>query len=89
MRIGLIRVGRVGGLHARALRGLPGVDALVIAAPTGSHPELIKRGVRAGLDDRMPLRSAEPGSRFPAGPPHRDVTGRFGDAYVAEVRSVI
>jgi myo-inositol 2-dehydrogenase / D-chiro-inositol 1-dehydrogenase len=25
------------------------VDALVIAAPTGTHPELIKRGVRAGM----------------------------------------
>ena len=85
MRIGLIGVGRIGAFHAGTLRGLPGVDsliitdadpdrarevarrhgaqaaesvtgllgagidALVIASATGSHPELIKRGVRAGL----------------------------------------
>jgi myo-inositol 2-dehydrogenase / D-chiro-inositol 1-dehydrogenase len=85
MRIGLIGVGRIGAFHARTLRGLPGVDslvitdadtdrarqlarqhgaqaaesvtellgagidALVIASATGSHPELINRGVRAGL----------------------------------------
>jgi myo-inositol 2-dehydrogenase / D-chiro-inositol 1-dehydrogenase len=85
MRIGLIGVGRIGVFHASTLRGLPGVDsliitdadpdrarevarqfgaqvaesvpelldagldALVIAAATGAHPELIKRGVRAGI----------------------------------------
>ena len=85
MRIGLIGVGRIGVFHASTLRGLPGVDsliitdadtdrarqvagefgaqtaesvaellgmgvdALVIAAPTGTHPELIKRGVQAGV----------------------------------------
>jgi myo-inositol 2-dehydrogenase/D-chiro-inositol 1-dehydrogenase len=85
MRIGLIGVGRIGAFHASALRGLPGVDSLVvtdanldlarevagrlgaeaagsvaellgagldglvIASATGSHPELIKRGVQAGL----------------------------------------
>jgi len=41
--------------------------------------------VCAGLDDRMPLRSADSGQSFPAGPPHRDFVGRFGDAYVAEL----
>ena len=45
--------------------------------------------VCAGLDDRMALRSAEPGSRFPAGPAHRDFMGRFGDAYVAELAAFI
>jgi myo-inositol 2-dehydrogenase / D-chiro-inositol 1-dehydrogenase len=45
--------------------------------------------VCAGLDDRMPLRSAEPGERFPAGPAHRDFTGRFGDAYAAELAAFI
>jgi myo-inositol 2-dehydrogenase/D-chiro-inositol 1-dehydrogenase len=85
MRIGLIGVGRIGAFHAKTLRGLPGVDSLivtdvdlirtrdvasqlgaqaaesvtelldagldglVITAATGSHPELIKRGVQAGL----------------------------------------
>ena len=85
MRIGLIGVGRIGVFHARTLRGLPGVDSLiitdadtgrarqvagelgaqtagsvtelldagldglVIAAPTATHPELIKRGVQAGV----------------------------------------
>ena len=82
MRIGLIGAGRIGVFHAGTLRGLPGVDsliitdadlgrarevagrfgaqtagsvtellgagvdALVVAAATGAHPELIKRGVR-------------------------------------------
>jgi myo-inositol 2-dehydrogenase / D-chiro-inositol 1-dehydrogenase len=85
MRIGLIGVGRIGAFHASTLRGLQGVDSLivtdadltrtrdvagqvgaraaesvtelldagldglVVASATGSHPELIKRGVRAGL----------------------------------------
>ena len=43
----------------------------------------------AGLDDRMALRSAEPGEGFPAGPAHRDFIGRFGDAYMAELAAFI
>lgn len=39
----------------------------------------------AGLDDRMPLRSADPGAGFPAGPAHRQFMERFHDAYVAEL----
>ncbi len=39
----------------------------------------------AGLDDRMPLRSAEPGVSFPAGPAHRQFMERFADAYTAEL----
>ena len=39
----------------------------------------------AGLDDRMPLRSAEPGARFPAGPAHRQFMERFAGAYEAEL----
>jgi myo-inositol 2-dehydrogenase / D-chiro-inositol 1-dehydrogenase len=39
----------------------------------------------AGLDDRMPLRSAEPGASFPAGPAHRQFMQRFGGAYAAEL----
>jgi myo-inositol 2-dehydrogenase / D-chiro-inositol 1-dehydrogenase len=45
--------------------------------------------VCAGLDDRMPLRSAEPGESFPAGPAHRNFMERFGDAYVAELAAFI
>ena len=45
--------------------------------------------VCAGLDDRMALRSADPDQHFPAGPPHRDFLGRFGDAYVAELAAFI
>jgi myo-inositol 2-dehydrogenase / D-chiro-inositol 1-dehydrogenase len=41
--------------------------------------------VCAGLDDRMPLRSAEPGVSFPAGPAHRQFMQRFNDAYAAEL----
>jgi myo-inositol 2-dehydrogenase/D-chiro-inositol 1-dehydrogenase len=41
--------------------------------------------VCAGLDDRMPLRSADPGVPFPAGPPHRQFMERFHDAYTAEL----
>jgi myo-inositol 2-dehydrogenase/D-chiro-inositol 1-dehydrogenase len=43
----------------------------------------------AGLDDRMALRSAEPGESFPAGPAHRDFWGRFGDAYAAELAAFV
>jgi myo-inositol 2-dehydrogenase/D-chiro-inositol 1-dehydrogenase len=85
MRIGLIGVGRIGAFHAATLRGLPGVDsviisdadparardvasrlgteiadsapdllaagldALVVATATGTHPELIRLGVEAAL----------------------------------------
>ncbi len=83
MRIGLVGDGRIGAFRASTLRGLPGVDSLVvtdadlalarevagrlgveaagsvaellgagidglvIASATGSHPELINRGVQA------------------------------------------
>jgi myo-inositol 2-dehydrogenase/D-chiro-inositol 1-dehydrogenase len=43
----------------------------------------------AGLEDRMALRSAEPGHSFPAGPAYRDFMSRFGDAYVAELAAFI
>jgi myo-inositol 2-dehydrogenase / D-chiro-inositol 1-dehydrogenase len=45
--------------------------------------------VCAGLDDRVALRSAEPGQSFPAGPAHRDFMGRFADAYAAELAAFI
>jgi myo-inositol 2-dehydrogenase/D-chiro-inositol 1-dehydrogenase len=39
----------------------------------------------AGLDDHLPLRSAQTGQTFPAGPAHRDFMGRFREAYAAEL----
>jgi myo-inositol 2-dehydrogenase / D-chiro-inositol 1-dehydrogenase len=42
-----------------------------------------------GLDDRMPLRSAEPGTAFPAGPPYPNFMERFADAYRAELMAFL
>jgi myo-inositol 2-dehydrogenase / D-chiro-inositol 1-dehydrogenase len=41
--------------------------------------------VAAGLDDGLPLRSLEPGARFPAGPPHRFFMDRLAAAFRAEL----
>jgi myo-inositol 2-dehydrogenase/D-chiro-inositol 1-dehydrogenase len=41
--------------------------------------------VCAGLDDRLALRSAEPGQAFPGGPAHRQFMERFRAAYTAEL----
>jgi myo-inositol 2-dehydrogenase / D-chiro-inositol 1-dehydrogenase len=41
--------------------------------------------IAAGLDDRLPLRSAEPGVTFPAAAPHSFFMDRFGDAFRAEL----
>ena len=41
--------------------------------------------IAVGLDDRLPLRSAEPGVSFPAGVPYPAFMERFRDAYVAEL----
>jgi myo-inositol 2-dehydrogenase/D-chiro-inositol 1-dehydrogenase len=41
--------------------------------------------IAAGLDDGLPLRSAEPGVTFPAGPPHRFFMDRFAAAYRLEL----
>jgi len=38
-----------------------------------------------GLDDRMPLRSVQPGASFPGGTPYADFMERFAAAYVAEL----
>jgi myo-inositol 2-dehydrogenase / D-chiro-inositol 1-dehydrogenase len=48
-----------------------------------------KDSVCAGLDDRMPLRSADPGTTFPRGPAHRQFMERFHDAYVAELTAFL
>jgi myo-inositol 2-dehydrogenase/D-chiro-inositol 1-dehydrogenase len=41
----------------------------------------------AGLDDKTPLRSAEPGVAWPGSDPYRAFMDRFRDAYAAELRA--
>ncbi len=41
--------------------------------------------IAAGLDDRLPLGSAEPGVTFPAGTPHHFFMDAFADAFRAEL----
>ena len=41
--------------------------------------------VAAGLEDRWPIRSTEPGTTFPAGAPHSFFMDRFADAFRAEL----
>jgi len=41
--------------------------------------------VAAGLDDRLPLRSADPAVRFPAGTPWDFFMDRFADAFRASL----
>jgi myo-inositol 2-dehydrogenase / D-chiro-inositol 1-dehydrogenase len=43
--------------------------------------------IAVGLDDHAPLRSAEPGVTWPAGPSHPGFMERFRDAYVSELRA--
>ena len=43
----------------------------------------------AGLDDRLPLRSAEPGATFPSSPGYPNFTDRFADAYRAELAAFL
>ncbi|MCC9705740.1 Gfo/Idh/MocA family oxidoreductase [Streptomyces sp. MNU76] len=45
----------------------------------------MKDSIAAGLDTQLPLRSAEPGVTFPAGPPHTFFMDRFAPAYRAEL----
>ena len=44
-----------------------------------------KDSVAAGLDDRLPLRSADPAVRFPAGTPWDFFMDRFADAFRSEL----
>lgn len=41
--------------------------------------------IAVGLEDRLPLRSVEPGTAFPAGPPHSFFMDRFAVAYRREL----
>ena len=45
--------------------------------------------IAVGLEDRLPLRSVEPGATFPAGPPHTFFMDRFADAFRAELAAFI
>ncbi|MEZ5391941.1 MAG: Gfo/Idh/MocA family oxidoreductase [Bryobacterales bacterium] len=45
--------------------------------------------VAAGLEDKLPLRSVEPGARFPAGEPHDFFLDRFKPAYRAELAAFL
>jgi len=45
--------------------------------------------VAVGWDDRVPLRSVQPGSPAPPGPPYRDFLDRFLPAYRAEMHAFV
>jgi myo-inositol 2-dehydrogenase/D-chiro-inositol 1-dehydrogenase len=45
--------------------------------------------VSVGLDDRLPLRSAEPGVIWPAGPPYTGFMDRFRAAYETELAAFV
>jgi len=44
-----------------------------------------KDSIAAGLEDQWPMRSAEPGTTFPAGIPHSFFMDRFAGAFRAEL----
>jgi myo-inositol 2-dehydrogenase/D-chiro-inositol 1-dehydrogenase len=45
--------------------------------------------IAVGLEDRLPLRSVEPGATFPAGKPHHFFMDRFADAFRAEMAAFV
>ncbi|MGW0827241.1 Gfo/Idh/MocA family protein [Streptomyces sp. NPDC002845] len=45
----------------------------------------MKDSIAVGLEDKLPLRSVEPGATFPAAAPHHFFMDRFADAYRAEL----
>jgi len=45
--------------------------------------------IAAGLENRLPLRSVEPGADFPAGRPHSFFMDRFADAFRAELATFV
>lgn len=48
-----------------------------------------KDSIAVGLEDRLPLRSVEPGTSFPAGTPHDFFMDRFADAFQAELTAFV
>jgi myo-inositol 2-dehydrogenase/D-chiro-inositol 1-dehydrogenase len=59
-----------------------GYDVRLEAAGSGGM-------VAVGLDDRAPLRSAEPGVAWPAGHPYENFYDRFRAAYAAELEAFV
>ena len=45
--------------------------------------------ISVGLDDRLPLRSTEPGVTWPAGTAYANFLDRFRNAYVAELEAFV
>ncbi len=45
----------------------------------------MRDSIAVGLEDKLPLRSAEPGATFPGGTPHDFFMDRFAPAYRAEL----
>jgi myo-inositol 2-dehydrogenase/D-chiro-inositol 1-dehydrogenase len=45
--------------------------------------------IAAGLDDGLPIRSAQPGATFPAGPPHGFFMDRLATAFQAELAAFV
>jgi myo-inositol 2-dehydrogenase/D-chiro-inositol 1-dehydrogenase len=45
--------------------------------------------IAAGIDPKWPIRSAEPGSTFPAGQPHSFFMDRFGQAFRTELETFL
>jgi myo-inositol 2-dehydrogenase/D-chiro-inositol 1-dehydrogenase len=45
--------------------------------------------IGVGLDNRLPLRSAEAGTDFPSGPPYPSFMERFADAYQSELEAFV
>jgi len=45
--------------------------------------------ISVGLDDRLPLRSTEPGVTWPAGTAYANFLDRFSNAYVAELQAFV
>ncbi|WP_241474275.1 Gfo/Idh/MocA family protein [Mycolicibacterium neoaurum] len=45
--------------------------------------------VAAGIDDGWPIRSTQPGIKFPAGDPYRWYMDRFRDAYRSEIQTFV
>ena len=48
-----------------------------------------EESISAGLDERLPLRSAQPGATFPSGIPYPMFIERFRDAYTAELTAFV
>ena len=49
----------------------------------------MKDSIAVGLEDRLPLRSVEPGAAFPAGEPYQFFMDRFLEAYRAELTAFL